>query len=255
MPLANGPLPIAPEDAAAFASLPPKAATTEAAPEPVALPQADDWAVWVAKDWAAAINAAAEPAVLPQASSSSGSGSGGGKPEIAAAEAKQEPVHRPEGNEMKIPQKPEKFFKNIMLPKLQAGGSVDMAGSLVEWVPRRLNIIRAARQEPNYETLRAEAKSVMASFDGLTMQGLAERRAEEGIRLMLKVTGPDGKVKQAGSYVFRVGGNGCCPRLAYIYLDMLRLMTMVCKHLKADLPQMKELHSQVKAHMDLMFEE
>ena len=174
---------------------------------------------------------------------------------MEAAEPKQTPIQELKGDQMKIPQKPEKYFMKVMLPKLEAGGPVDITGSLVEWVPHRLKVIKAAMRDPGYETLQAEAKSVMSSYDGLAMQCLAERRARDGIRLMLKVKGPDGKLKQAGSHVFPVLRDGCCPKRVYLYLDILRLLLMVCKHQKADMSKVKAWHADVKTYMDVMFED
>ena len=50
---------------------------------------------------------------------------------------------------------------------------------------------------------------------------------------MLKVsTPPDGKVCQAGSYALQVLKPGKVTKQAYLYMDMLRILTMVCDHNK-----------------------
>ena len=72
---------------------------------------------------------------------------------------------------------------------------------------------------------------------------------------MLKVKGPDGKPTRAGSHNFPVGTNSCCHKRAYVYLDMLRLLTMVCEHQKASLAQMRAWHSEVKTYMGFIFAE
>ena len=116
---------------------------------------------------------------------------------------------------------------------------MDITGSLVEWAPERLRIIKAAVRDPTYEAIRVEARSVTTSYDDLTIQCLAELRPAEGVRIMMKVTAPDGKMSQAGSLVFPMRKNACCSRHAYLYLDMLRLLTMVSEQQKANLDRMK----------------
>ena len=92
----------------------------------------------------------------------------------------------------------------------------------------------------------------MASYDDLTVQCLAEYRSKEGVRIMMKVKDLDGKVSQAGSHVFPTREDVCCSRYAYLYMDMLRLLTMICKQEKANLALMQAWHSEMKTYyMDL----
>ena len=73
---------------------------------------------------------------------------------------------------------------------------------------------------------------------------------------MMKVWTPDGKVTQAGSLVSPTRETACCSRQAYLYMDMLRLLTMFCKHKSANLALMQVWHSEMKTYyMDLMLTE
>ena len=161
----------------------------------------------------------------------------------------------PKSHNSKIPQKPEKFFKKVVLPKLEKGNPVDIAGYLAEWAPQRLKVIRSAMRDPTYEAMRVEAKSVMTSYDDSTIQCSAEHRPAEGIRIMMKVRAFNGKLSQAGSHVFPIKENCCCSKNAYLYLDMLRLVTMVCEREKADLARTKAWHSEVKTYIEFMLAE
>ena len=122
-------------------------------------------------------------------------------------------------------------------------------------MPVQLEGIRATLQAPNYEALRVDVKTITAAYDGLSIQGLAEYRPKEGVRLMLKVKSPDGKLSQAGSHVFPRSETGCCPKHAHLYLDMLRLLARVCQHQKADLYQVRAWHNEVNMRMDSNFDE
>ena len=152
-------------------------------------------------------------------------------------------------------QKPEKYFQNIMLPKLQNGDPADINGHLADWAPERLRIIKAAMRNPTYEALRVESKSIKTTYDLWTVMCVAEHRAAEGVRIMLKMKDPYGKVQQTGSYVFPMGGDGCCSKHAYLYLDMLRLLSMLSEHERALPGMLKEWHSNVRTYMDFMFAE
>ena len=110
-------------------------------------------------------------------------------------------------------------------------------------------------QAPNYDALRVDVKTITAAYDGLSIQGLAEYRAKEGVRLMLKVKSPNGKISQAGSHVFPLRETGCCPKHAHMYLDMLRLLAKACEHQRADLDQSRAWHQEIKTHMDFSFDE
>ena len=73
--------------------------------------------------------------------------------------------------------------------------------------------------------------------------------------LLLKVSTPlDGKVCQAGSYAFQVIKTGKVTKQAYLYMDMLRILTMICEK-KADLALVKNCHTQVKTYLDFMMAE
>jgi len=73
---------------------------------------------------------------------------------------------------------------------------------------------------------------------------------------MLKVSTPlDGKVFQAGSYAFQVLNTGKVTKQAYLYMDMLRILTMICDHKKADLALIKNCHTQANTYLDIMMAE
>ena len=96
-------------------------------------------------------------------------------------------------------------------------------------------------RDPNYEALRVVTKAVTSSHDGLNIQCAAEFRPNEGVRIMMKVNGPKGKVSQAGSHVFPVGRKSCCSKHAYMYVDMMCMLTMVCEQEKADLAKNEDM--------------
>ena len=150
------------------------------------------------------------------------------------------------GEQMKIPQDPEQVFEKVLLPKLQAGQPLDLAGSLADWVPVHLKRC----PEATYDALRVDVKTITAAYGGLSIYCLAERRPKEGVRLMLKVKSPNGKISQAGSHVFPLGETGLCPKHAHLYLDMLHLLARVCQHQKADIDQVRAWHDEVKLFMD-----
>ena len=150
-------------------------------------------------------------------------------------------VEEPKGEKRKLPQDPEKFFKKVLLPKLQAGQQLDLAASLAEWVPGHLKRCL----EAIYDALKAECKTITAAYDSLSIYGLAEHRPKEGVRRMLKVKGPDSKVCQAGSHAFPLGETGLCPKDARLYLDMLYLLAMVCQHQRADVEQARAWHNEL----------
>ena len=166
----------------------------------------------------------AEAAAVPDAKTAAAAAA------AATAAAAAAGASGPKVSKMEIPQRPEKFFKKVMRPKLAEGGIVDFTEFLVDWAPERLKAIKAAMRDPTYEALKVEAKSVVTSYDAWCLQGMAEQRPTEGVRIMMKVKGPSGKVQQAGSKVFPVLKDQCCSKHAYLYLDMLRLVVMVCKH-------------------------
>ena len=109
-------------------------------------------------------------------------------------------------------------------------------------------------RDPSYEAIRVEAKSVMASYDDLTVQCLAEYRSKDGVRIMMKFKAPNGKVSQAGSHVFPTGEDVCCSRYAYLYMDMLRLLIMFWEHEQANLAVVQARHSEVKTYMSSLTE-
>ena len=97
-------------------------------------------------------------------------------------------VEQPKGEQRKLPQDPEQFFKQVLLPKLQAGQPLDLAGSLADWVPVHLKRC----PEATYDALRVDVKTITSAYDGLSINCLAERRPQEGVRLMLNVKSPNG---------------------------------------------------------------
>ena len=140
---------------------------------------------------------------------------------------------------------PDTVFEKVLLPKLQAGQPLDLPGSLAEWVPVHLKRC----PEATYDALKAECKTITAAYDSLSIYGLAEHRPKEGVRLMLKVKGPNSKVCQAGSHAFPLGETGLCPNDARLYLDMLYLLAMVCQHQRADLEQARAWHNELSLLM------
>ena len=100
---------------------------------------------------------------------------------------------------------------------------MDIFAALAEWAPRRLKSIKDSMRDPSFDVLKADAKAVNSSNGGRALKGMAEQRSSEGIRLMMKFVGPDGKMSQAGSYLFPMGENGCCNKIAFLYCDVLRL--------------------------------
>ena len=158
-------------------------------------------------------------------------------------------VQEPKGEKRELPQDPEQFFQKVLLPKLQAGQPLDLALSLAAWVPVHLTQCT----EATYDALRVGVKTITAAYDSLSIYGEASNRPKEGVRLMLKVKGPDGKIYQVGSYKFPVPETGLCPKHAHLYLDMLHLLARACQHQKADLDQVRAWHDEVKMHMDSFF--
>ena len=76
----------------------------------------------------------------------------------------------------KIPHKPEKFFEQVVVPKLEAGNSPDITSYLAEWAPERLKAIKSVMRDPTYDVVRAEARTITTSYDDFTIQSLAEHR-------------------------------------------------------------------------------
>ena len=160
-------------------------------------------------------------------------------------------LEEPKGEQRKLPQEPEQFFKQVLLPKLQAGQPLDLTGSLADWVPVHLKRC----PEATYDALRVDVKTITAAYDSLSIYCLAERRPKEGVRLALTVKSPNGKISQAGSHGFPFRETGLCPKHAHLYLDMLHLLARACQHQKADLDQVRAWHDEVKMHMDFMLDE
>ena len=49
--------------------------------------------------------------------------------------------------------------------------------------------------------------------------------------------------------------DSCCPKHAYLYLDMMRLLMMVGEYEEATFDTIKAWHSQAKAYMECHFQE
>jgi hypothetical protein len=132
-----------------------------------------------------------------------------------------------------------------------------MDSYLADWAPKRLKLIKKAFHDTTYEALKAEARDISVSYNSLSLQALVESRTKENcIRVMLKVsTPPDGKVCQAGSCGFPVLPKGKVTKQAYLYMDMLRILTMICDYKKADLALIKKCHTHVKTYGDFMMAE
>ena len=110
------------------------------------------------------------------------------------------------------------------------------------------------------KALRAEARDISVSFNGLNLQALVELRTKDNCtRVMLKVSTPlDGKVCQAGYYAFQVLKTGKVTKQAYLYMDMLRILTMMCDFFqtkRVDLALIKSCHTQVNTYLDIMMAE
>ena len=75
-------------------------------------------------------------------------------------------------------------------------------------------------------------RDISVSYNGLNLQALVELRTKENcIRVVLNVsTILDGKVCQAGYYALQVLKTGKVTKQAYLYIDMLRILTMICDH-------------------------
>ena len=123
-----------------------------------------------------------------------------------------------------------------------------MSSYFADWAPKRLKIIKKAFHDTTYEATWAEAGDISVSYNGANLQALVELRTRgHCIRVMPKVpTSPDGKVCQAGSFAFQVLKTGKVTKQAYLYMDMLRSLTMICDHKQADLAPIKNCHTQVK---------
>ena len=186
---------------------------------------------------------------------SSGQAEATAVPGASAGPAAAAAVQEPKGEIRKLPQDPHKFFKKVLQPTLQAGRPLDLSGSLADWVQVRMKGIRAGKQAPNYDDLRVDVKTITAAYDDLSIQCVAEHRPKHGVRLMLKVKSPNGKISQAGSHGFPLRETGCCPKHAHLYLDMLHLLAKACEHQKADLDQVRAWHDEIKTHMDFSFDE
>ena len=67
------------------------------------------------------------------ASTSASSGQAAAAEPGASAVPAAAAVEEPKGEKRKLPQDPEQFFEKVLLPKLQAGQPLDIAGSLADW--------------------------------------------------------------------------------------------------------------------------
>ena len=94
-------------------------------------------------------------------------------------------------------------------------------------------------------------------YNCLNLQALVELRTKDNcIRVMLKVSTPlDGNVCQAGSYASQVLKTGKATKHAYLYMDLLRILTMICDHYNADLALIKNCHAQANTYLDVMMAE
>ena len=83
------------------------------------------------------------------------------------------------------------------------------------------------------------------------MKCQAEQRRTEGIRLMIKMTDPLGKTQQRGSYVFPVGEQMRCSKVAYLYLDIIRMLFMLAKDQQADADMISSWHADVRTYLQV----
>ena len=105
--------------------------------------------------------------------------------------------------------------------------------------------------------LRAESRDISVSYTtSFSLQAGVENRTKDNcIRVMLKVSNPpDGKVCQASSYAFPVLPTSKVAKKAYLYMDMLRILTMNCDHKKADAALIKKCNTD-DTHMDFLMAE
>ena len=132
-----------------------------------------------------------------------------------------------------------------------------MGSYLADWAPKRLETIKQAFHDITYEVLQAVSRDISVSYTGFSLQAVVEYRTKDTcIRVMLKVSTPlDGKVCQAGSYAFPVLLTGKVTKKAYLYMDMLRILTMICDHKKADLALINKCHTDVRTELDFMLAE
>ena len=88
--------------------------------------------------------------------------------------------------------------------------------------------------------------------DSYCLHGLAECRAHE-VRLMLKQTDlTTGTTKQLGSMGFKsIDEEGRhYPKAAYLYLDCLQLLMLICNHNEASPYQIRSYHVDLKMAFD-----
>ena len=118
-----------------------------------------------------------------------------------------------------------------------------MGSYLADWAPKCLKTIKKAFHDITYEVVRAASRDISVSYTGFSLQALLEYRTKaHSIRVMLKVSTPppDGKVRQASSYGFSVLPTGEVTKKYYLNMDMLRILTRICDHTKADLALIKK---------------
>ena len=156
----------------------------------------------------------------------------------------------------KVPLKVSQSFKKVVQPKLDNEDAVDMSSYSADLAPK-LEAYQKAYHDTTYEALWAEARDIYVSYNGVNLQALVELRTKENcIRVMLTVSTPaDANVCQAGSYAFQVLKTGNVTKQAYLYMDMLRILTMIGDHKQADLALIKNCHTQVKTYLDTMMAE
>jgi hypothetical protein len=79
----------------------------------------------------------------------------------------------------KVPRKAYKLFKKVVQPKLDNEEAVDMSNYFADWAPKRLKLIKQGFHDTTYEALRAEARDIAVSYNGLDLQDLVELRTKE----------------------------------------------------------------------------
>jgi hypothetical protein len=171
----------------------------------------------------------------------------------ASAEAETAASGSTEAKQEKVPLRAVKFFRKVIRPKLDKGEAVDMDSYFTYWAPQRLKSIKKAFHNTTYEALKADSRDISAHYDGISLQASVENRPKEKlVRIMLKVSTSPNKMCQGGSYAFPTLPTGKVTKKAYLYMDMLRILTMICGHKKADLALIKECHTSVKTYLDFM---
>ena len=153
-----------------------------------------------------------------------------------------------------IPESPEAYFNQIVKPKL-LNSPVNMHDYLLQWGPVRWSTLRGGAF-PNYDNLRVHARLIGVTYGtgGTTvLHGLAESRPKEGVRVMLKRTDlKSQKTNQMGSMVFKSRDEEKqeYPKEAYLYLEALQLLMLVCRWVESKPEEIRDYHAKLKKYLE-----